>query len=83
MHSHSRSAVQHAAIAAAEYAAFVGGTEEDAREVIERMGVEDATVSVSMSATEVRVDVSAPIATVLPGPWSEANATAYRVREES
>ncbi|MFB9618587.1 TadE/TadG family type IV pilus assembly protein [Brooklawnia cerclae] len=80
-----RSAVQQAAMAAAEHAAFAGGNAAQARSVAESVaggsGLQVETVVVQETGTGVRVDVSARVPVVLPGRWSAVEASAFRAKE--
>ena len=81
-----RSAVQQAAMAGAEHAAFVEADAASARlaasGVAERAGLLDVQVAIVDDGTGVDVQVSGRVPTVLPAGWSWVQATAHRVKEQ-
>lgn len=80
-----RSAVQQAAMAGAEHAAFADAGPDAAVGVAQQVaadsGLLDVRVQVGFTGTTVDVTVDARVPSVLPGRWSLVSATAHRMRE--
>lgn len=80
-----RAAVQQAAMAGAEHAAFAGSAAgaggQVAADLANRAGLSGVSVQVNESATGVEVWVQGRVDTVLPGDWSLVEASAYRAKE--
>ncbi len=80
-----RAAVQQAAMAGAEHAAFAdagpGAATAVATDVASRAGLSNIEVNVESTGAGIQVSVRAEVASVLPGDWSIVEAAAYRAKE--